>query len=45
VVKWLTLLLRITEATGSSLGSESGYHDGGFRGYPQSPQANSSTVP
>jgi hypothetical protein len=30
VVERLTLLLRIREAPGSSLGSESGYPDGGF---------------
>jgi hypothetical protein len=30
VVEWLTLLIPIREAPGSSLGSESGYPDGGF---------------
>jgi hypothetical protein len=29
VLEWLTLLPRIREAPGSSLGSESGYPDGG----------------
>jgi hypothetical protein len=39
VVKWLILLFRIQEVPGSNLGPKTGYLTG-FRGYPQTIQAN-----
>jgi hypothetical protein len=38
VVEWLTLMLRILEVLCSHLGSETGYPDRGFCGFPQSLQ-------
>jgi hypothetical protein len=45
MVKWLTLLLRIWEVPGSSLGPETGYPDESFCGFPQSLQVNSRIIP
>jgi hypothetical protein len=44
VVKWLTLLLRIRDFSGSNLGPETGFPDWDFRGFPQSLQANAGIV-
>jgi hypothetical protein len=41
----LALLLRIREVAASNLGPETGYTHSGFRGFPQSLQANAGIVP